>query len=86
MSKNRIIHEIQKESDTEKEYMLLGLRKIEGVKINNFKAKFVKNPIYLFRNELKKLSDENLIAVDANTIRLTPKGIDVANLVWEEFV
>ena len=86
LSKNRIIHEIQKESDTEKEYMLLGLRKIEGVKINNFKAKFVKNPIYLFRNELKKLSDENLIAVDANTIRLTPKGIDLANLVWEEFV
>ena len=86
LSKNRIIHEIQKESDTEKEYMLLGLRKIEGVKINDFKAKFVKNPIYLFRNELKKLSDENLIAVDANTIRLTPKGIDLANLVWEEFV
>mgnify|MGYP004525711495 FL=1 len=86
LSKNRIIHEIQKESDTEKEYMLLGLRKIEGVKINDFNAKFVKNPIYLFRNELKKLSDENLIAVDANTIRLTPKGIDLANLVWEEFV
>ena len=86
LSKNRIIHEIQKESDTEKEYMLLGLRKIEGVKINDFKAKFVKNPIYLFRNELKKLSDENLIAVDTNTIRLTPKGIDLANLVWEEFV
>ena len=86
LSKNRIIHEIQKESDTEKEYMLLGLRKIEGVKINDFKAKFVKNPIYLFRNELKKLSDENLIAVDTNTIRLTPKGIDLANLVWEEFI
>ncbi len=86
IAKNRIIHEIQKESDREKEYMLLGLRKIKGVKINDFKDKFVKNPIYVFRNELKKLSDENLIAVDANSIRLTPKGIDLANLVWEEFI
>ena len=86
LAKNRIIHEIQKEHDTEKEYMLLGLRKISGVNINDFKAKFVKNPIYLFRNELNKLVDENLIAVDTNTIRLTPKGIDLANLVWEEFI
>ncbi len=86
IAKNRIIHEIQKEHDTEKEYMLLGLRKIKGIKINDFKAKFVKNPIYVFRNELKKLSDENLIAVDANSIRLTPRGIDLANLVWEEFI
>ena len=86
IAKNRIIHEIQKEYDTEKEYMLLGLSKIKGVKINDFKAKFVKNPIYVFRYELKKLSDENLIAVDANSIRLTPRGIDLANLVWEEFI
>ena len=85
LSRNRIIHEIQKEYDMEKEYMLLGLRKIEGVKINDFKAKFVKNPIYLFRNELNKLVDENLVSVDANTIRLTTKGIDLANLVCEEF-
>ena len=66
--------------------MLLGLRKIEGVKINDFKSKFVKNPIYLFRNELKRLSDEKLITVDSNTIRLTSKGINLANLVWEEFI
>lgn len=86
LEKNRIIHEIQKEFDMEKEYMLLGLRKIEGVKINDFKSKFVKNPIYLFRNELKRLSDEKLITVDSNTIRLTSKGINLANLVWEEFI
>ena len=86
LDRNRIIHEIQKEYDTKKEYMLLGLRKIDGIQINDFKAKFVDNPIYLFRNELKKLTDEKLICVDANTIRLTNKGIDLANLVWEEFI
>jgi len=84
--RNRIIHEIQKEEDTKKEYMILGLRQIEGVQISKFKEKFVDNPIYLFRKELNKLSEQNLISIDDDNIKLTNKGIDLANLVWEEFV
>ena len=66
--------------------MLLGLRQIDGIQISRFKEKFGDNPIYLFRNELKKLSEESLISVDDDNIKLTNKGIDLANLVWEEFV
>ena len=86
LERNRIIHEIQKEDDTKKEFMLLGLRKIEGIKISDFKNKFGDNPIYLYRTELNKLVEEKLIIVDDDNIRLTNKGIDLANLVWEEFV
>ena len=85
-NRNKIIHEIQKEDDAKKEFMLLGLRKIKGVDINLFKNKFGDNPIYLFRNELKKLTDERLLIIDDNNIRLTNKGLDLANLVWEEFI
>jgi len=84
--RNRIIHEIQKEEDIKKEYMILGLRQIEGVQISKFKEKFVDNPIYLFRKELNKLSEQNLISIDDDNIKLTNTGIDLANLVWEEFV
>ncbi len=84
--RNRIIHEIQKEDDTKKEYMILGLRQIQGVQISEFKEKFVDNPIYLFRKELNKLSEQNLISIDDDYIKLTNKGIDLANLVWQEFV
>ncbi|MBQ2835404.1 MAG: oxygen-independent coproporphyrinogen III oxidase [Clostridia bacterium] len=84
--RNRIIHEIQKEDDIKKEYMILGLRQIEGVQISKFKEKFVDNPIYLFRKELNKLTEQNLISIDDDNIKLTNKGIDLANLVWEEFV
>lgn len=86
LESNRIIHEIQKEQDKKKEFMLLGLRLIDGVNISDFKNKFGDNPIYLFRNQLNKLVNENLIKVDNNNIKLTNKGIDLANLVWEEFV
>ena len=85
-SPSKIIHEVQTKEDMKKEYMLLGLRKIDGVNVQNFKNKFGENPIFLFRNELNKLVEENLIIVDGDNIKLTNKGLDLANLVWKEFV
>lgn len=82
----KIIHEVQTLEDEQKEYMMLGLRKIGGVSISDFKKKFVQNPIYLFRKELDKLVKEDLLEIDMDNIKLTKKGIDLANLVWEEFV
>ena len=71
--------------ETEKEFMILGLRKIDGVSIQKFKNKFEENPLYLFRTELKKLVEEKLININLDEIKLTNKGIDFANLVWQEF-
>lgn len=82
----RIVDEVQSLEDKRKEYMLLGLRKIEGISIQKFKEKFVENPIFLFRKELEKLVNEKLISIDGDCIRLTNKGLDLANIVWEEFV
>lgn len=86
IKENRIIHEMQDTLSQEKEYMILGLRKIEGVDIQKFKNKFVENPIYIYRESLDKLFRNKLIEIDANYIRLTKRGIDLANLVWEEFI
>ncbi|MBR3003011.1 MAG: radical SAM family heme chaperone HemW [Clostridia bacterium] len=86
INKNIEIHEFQTLEEKKKEYMLLGLRKIEGVSISKFKEKFVDNPIYLFRKELQKLTEEELIEIDGDFIKLTSKGLDFANIVWEEFV
>ena len=82
----KTIHEIQTKEDQQKEYMLLGLRKIDGVSIQKFKNKFGENPIFLFKKELNKLVEENLITIDGDKIKLTNKGLDLANIVWEEFV
>lgn len=81
----KIIHEKQDKEGMQKEYMLLGLRKLDGVKISDFKEKFGENPIYLFRKELDKLVKSDLITVDLDNIKLTYKGLNFANLVWEEF-
>ena len=83
---NLIFHEKQNIDSKMKEYMMLGLRKIKGVEIGEFKNKFNENPIYLFRKELEKLVKEELIEIDGDYIKLTKKGLDLANLVFEEFV
>lgn len=86
LDKNRVIHEVQSIEDKQKEYMLLGLRKIEGVSILRFKEKFVQNPIYIFRKQLAMLIDKNLVEINGNYIKLTTRGLDFANIVWEEFI
>lgn len=85
--KNKVIDEVENDIfSKEKEFMLIGLRKIEGVLIQDFKNKFGENPIFVFKDELKKLVDENLLIVDFDRIKLTNKGLDLANIVWKNFV
>lgn len=83
---NIIFHEKQNKESKMKEFMMLGLRKIDGVQIQNFKSKFRENPIFTYRKELEKLVNEDLLEIDGDCIKLTSKGLDLANLVWEEFV
>jgi oxygen-independent coproporphyrinogen-3 oxidase len=81
----RTINEVQTVEDEQKEYMMLGLRKIEGISISEFKNKFIQNPIYIFRKELDELTKKELIEIDKDNIKLTKKGLDFANIVWEDF-
>jgi oxygen-independent coproporphyrinogen-3 oxidase len=85
ISNIRTINEIQTIEDEQKEYMMLNLRKIQGVSISEFKNKFIQNPVYVFRKELDKLVKEELVEIDIDNIKLTNKGLDFANLVWEDF-
>lgn len=80
------IEERQSLEDKKKEYMLLGLRKIQGVSIQKFKKKYGENPIFLYRKNLNELIQQNLLEIDGDWIRLTNQGIDFANVVWQEFV
>ncbi len=85
-NRNLMLNETLNEEDKMNEFMMLGLRKIDGVNIGDFKKIFGVNPIMKYCKTLDKLTHEDLIQVDENSIKLSKKGIDLANLVWEEFV
>ena len=82
--KNEILEEIQDREMQMKEFMLLGLRKIEGIRNQDFYNKFGIDVEEEFEIELKKLRKENLIEKDK--VKLTNRGLDLANIVWEEFI
>ena len=86
ISKNITIHEEQTEELTMNEYMLLGLRMIQGININEFKQKFKTDPTIKYKKILEKLQKENIIQITKTSIKLTKQGIDFGNIVWEEFI
>lgn len=85
---NRTIDEVLNDEDMQKEYIMLGLRKISGFNIYDFIKKFNKNPLLEYDTKFDKLFGKNLVEVDYGdfNIKLTKKGLDFANIVWEEFV
>ncbi len=72
--------------DLMKEYIILQLRLSTGVNINKFKQRFNIDIYSMFSNELNDLFEKNLLALDNNSIFLTQRGKEVANLVWEQFI
>ena len=83
---NIIFHEKQTKENMMNEYMILGLRKIDGILIEEFEKKFSINPKTWYKKELDKLILNGLIDINESNIKLSKKGIDFANIVWEEFI
>lgn len=86
--KNTIIEEKMNKKDLMNEYMILGLRKINGINMNRFQDKFKIPAIYIYNEKISDLCQKGLIDfnIPKQTVKLTKKGIDFANLVWEEFI
>lgn len=85
-NRNLILEETLDFESKMNEFMMLGLRKVDGVDIRKFEQIFKVNPIMKYCKILDKLNHEGLIEIDANNIKLSNKGIDLANIVWEEFI
>ena len=75
-------------SDDEKmrEYVMLMLRTSDGPSKEEFQNRFNKNMDVVFADEIGRLCDQGLILSDDKRIRLTHKGLDLANQAFEEFV
>lgn len=85
---NRKIDEKLNNEDLQKEYIMLGLRKVAGFNVYDFIKKYNVNPLKVYEKEFDKLFRANLIEIDYESlnVKLSKKGLDLANIVWEEFV
>ena len=62
-----------------KEYIMLSLRTIQACNLKEFKIEFDYELEKGFVQELEKLKQNSLIAIENGYVHLTDKGIDLAN-------
>lgn len=68
------------------EFMFLGLRKIKGINNKDFKNLFNQSFLDIFKEEIEKHINNGLLIKEEENIRLTDKGLDLANVVMSDFV
>ena len=68
------------------EFMFLGLRKMEGVSVTEFKNTFGKTMEECYGEQIQKLKEQGLLEQKDGRLMLTRPGIDVSNYVFGEFV
>ncbi|HEV8343425.1 MAG TPA: radical SAM family heme chaperone HemW [Candidatus Binatia bacterium] len=67
------------------EFMFLGLRMKQGILVETFSALFGKQPID-FYPEIFRFEEEGFVEESGGRIRLTPRGLMVANSIFVTFV
>ncbi|MBQ3409540.1 MAG: oxygen-independent coproporphyrinogen III oxidase [Clostridia bacterium] len=82
----RIIEEHQDIKAKMNEFVILGLRMIKGFSEQSFKEKFHTDFYNEYKDKLEKLIKMGLLQRNDNVVSLTNKGIDLANIVWCEFI
>ena len=68
------------------EWIMLGLRKIEGVELRRFKARFGADVCEVYREAVNKLENMGWLTVDQRFMRLTDRGLDMQNSALMEFM
>jgi oxygen-independent coproporphyrinogen-3 oxidase len=68
------------------EFFYLGLRRMEGVSLNEFERLFGDSAASPYRAVLRELSDEGFLRVVNDRIQLTTAGVALADSVYERFV
>ena len=78
--------ELITETDALAEFMFLGLRLTEGVSFARFRQRFGKEMDAVYGKELQELTELGLLLRDESGVRLSRRGIDVSNAVFERFL
>ena len=68
------------------EYMFLGLRLLKGVSEKEFVDRFGVSMKKKYNAQIDKLCKAGLVSLDNETVKLTTKGLDLANIVFMEFL
>ena len=86
LQKIQINHQMITLKESYEETMFLGLRLIDGVSMDVFYERFQKKIEDVYGIVLNKMVDQELLKIEQNKVKLTSKGLEVGNLVFEQFL
>lgn len=89
LSKNQSVQKLEEELEPEDEmveFMILGLRMMNGVQIEEFRRRFGQNIDSVYGEMIQKLEKLQMLEENNGWLRLTEKGIDVSNEVFTNFL
>ena len=66
--------------------MFLGLRMTQGVSGKDFLQRFGQEMEEVYRDPIRRFTDAGLLVREEDRIRLTFRGLDLANTVMAEFL
>jgi oxygen-independent coproporphyrinogen-3 oxidase len=68
------------------ESLMLGLRLLEGISIQQFEERFQTSFDRVFGNIVSSLQKKDLVTIEQNRLRLSEKGLFLADSVILEFI
>jgi oxygen-independent coproporphyrinogen-3 oxidase len=68
------------------EYMILGLRLTEGVSVSGFENRFKTGMFDIYGKEIGRFIQDGLLEHTGDRIKLSEKGLDLANFVMRAFI
>jgi oxygen-independent coproporphyrinogen-3 oxidase len=74
------------EIESAREFMILGLRMIDGISTEDFLDKYNKDIFSVFGNEINECIDAGLLAAEGKMLKLTSRGLNFANKVFRKFI
>jgi len=77
---------INSEEDNIEEYIFMGLRKIQGISLQDFKNRFGKDINEIYPEIINRHKSAGLLIVNDENIRLSENGIELSNIVMSDFI
>jgi len=77
---------VNTKKETMQEMIFLGLRLIKGFNLNDFTRRFGVGFREIYKKELAELTDDGMLEMDGKNVKLTEKGLFLANEVFKKFL
>lgn len=72
--------------DDMEEFVFLGLRKINGISMKEFKNRFKEDIFSIYGNVIKKYESKGLIVITEDRLFFSSRGIEISNYILSDFI